>query len=472
MRKLRAAPFVILISGLALLLYAILPHGIGLSEDSISYLSAAHSLQDTGEMRDINGDWFVSWAPLYPLCIAILQVLPWEAETALAALNLLLFGLTVISSWVLITKVLETPFFRVACLVAIVFSFTIMQVYATALSEALFLLVVNLVVLAGTGDGGRGTRDYVVLGVLCGAAMLTRYAGVFLLPAVVVSFWGKKERIAIWKMVVFVVIAVAPLAVWLVRNEMLTDTPMGFRLWDNPFFVKDVLVLGDTITSWILPIKIPLVLRSLLLVGMIAVLFKGWTKPNLRIHLLTATGYLLFLVLAYKLSSFEEPRDRLLAPVFVSFFILVFAGVENLTLRFPSVPYLALAACTCLWLAYPVVRVGKHVQLWHNEGVDVYNKPAWDDSETIAWLKETGFNQIFSNDAHAIYYFTGKNAVHISKPNYNNSEFFELAKSGDYVVWWKNKPYYGLAIYKGNPPFKNAREEKVLNDAVIYRVGL
>ncbi len=470
MRHIHLFPTIAIVLGLSLLLYAIAPHGIGLSEDSISYLAAAQSLHDAGEMRDIDGSAFVAWAPLYPLTIAALQFLPFKIEHTLAGLNLLVFVFTVISSWLLIVKAMEKMFFRIMSLLFIVCSFTLMQVYAMALSEAVFLLLVNLIALLLTSDQKHDTRNYWLLTFLCGLALLQRYIGIFLIPVVLLFIWKKEEKISVGKVFGFLFFSLVPLAIWLIRNYLLTETLIGFRAEGGEHFAKNIVVLVETITSWVLPIKIPLLIRVIALAGIFVLLRKSLRESN-RIHLLLFVVYVLMLVVAYFLFSFEEPRDRLLAPVFISFSILLFSGLESFIRNSSFVISNSFVVLLCCWLLYPAVRITKHVQLWHHEGVDVYNKPFLNDSETIGWLKEkenVPYGSIFSNDPYSIYYFTGKNAFRVPKSIYTYEKFNQSMKEGDMLVWWNNKELYDLGIITTN----HALEEKArLNDGTVFRIN-
>lgn len=459
-------PVVAIALGLLLLLYAVLPMGIGLSEDSVSYLAAAHSLNNTGELRDIDGSWFVAWAPLYPLTIAALQHLSFPIEHALAGLNVLVFALTIFTSWLLIERAMENLFFRATCLLFIVCSFTMMQTYSTAWSEPFFLLLINCVALTSYKPQVT-SRKFLVFTLLCAMAMLQRYIGIFLILVVVLFLLKREEKISFGKITGFIFISVLPLAIWLARNYFLTETLTGFRVDGGALFQKNILVLADTLTSWLLPIKIPLVIRALVFAGVAVVLRNGIRNVRVHIHALLVATYLLALVASYFLFSFEEPRDRLLAPAFIPFSLLLFSGLEKMQGKMPQAVF---AGMICAWMLYPAARIVRHVQLWHDYGVEAYNKPTWKNSETMVWLKEkesAASGNIFSNDPHAIYYFTGKNAHRVPKNIYSFAQFHHTVKDGDMLIWWKGKPLYDL-----QPVVKVSALEQIITfpDAQVFKI--
>ncbi|HXH18101.1 MAG TPA: hypothetical protein VNJ07_03370 [Chitinophagales bacterium] len=472
-RPLLLTPIFGVISGTLLILYSIIPNGIGLSEDSISYLSAAHSLLDSGRMLDIDGTPFVAWAPLYSITIAVLEFLPVRIENALAVFSIAIYVLTVITSWMLIAKIMENAFFRIACLASLVFSFTLLQVFTVALSEAVLLLIVNAALLAASRENALDVKNALLIGLICSLAVLQRYAGIFLIVGFTIYFLQKRAATAFKTLtssfLLLLFIALAPIAMWFVRNHTVADTLTGFRPSGTELFTKNVTVLAETITSWFLPVKIPLVIRLPLFLLTVFVFSRLYYRNDKRqtasIQLLailpvTIFTYLLILVIAYLFFSFEEPRDRLLSPIFIPFSILAFYALEIIskrTIRF------SVSAFICLWLAYPVARTFKHVHRWHLQGVDVYNKSFWKDSETIDWLKKNSLPmKIFSNDAAAIYYFTGKNSFRVPKGIYSFHDFYASVETGCLLVWWTNRDGYDL---------QPLRDKFLLNEVVRLKDG-
>jgi len=459
-----------------MLLYAISTYGTGLSEDSISYLSAAHSLHASGAMRDIDGSPFVAWAPLFPFIISLHYYLPFKQEILLAVFNLIAFILTLITAWKLIERSMEQVFYKAACLIFILLSYAIIQVFAAALSEAFFLLLVNLILLILLREKQK-RGDFLLLGLLCGLAILQRYAGIFLIPVVLYSFWERRsERNFRGRLLLFLFLSLAPVAIWLARNWSVSGTLTGFRPPGDEHFTKNILALAETFTSWIFPVKIPLVLRAALVLAVFALIRKMPVNKAVKTCLVFTGFYFTFLITAYLLFSFEEPRDRLLAPVFIPFSLLLFSSLEKNLLRTafirnsPSAVRYSVSVLICAWLLYPAVRITKHLRHWHSTGVEVYNNPSWKNSETIQWLRENRLSaKIFSNDPYAVYYFTGKSASRIPKSIYRFDAFRQSAQDGDYLVWWNDARYALYDLKKIETDFK---PEKITNlqDGVIYRL--
>ncbi len=74
--------------------------GAGVSKDSVEYLAAARSLlipQSGGLLRGYDGSIFILWPPLYPMLLALVEILTGQdALEAAGWLNLLLFGAAIL----------------------------------------------------------------------------------------------------------------------------------------------------------------------------------------------------------------------------------------------------------------------------------------------------------------------------------------------------------------------------------------
>ncbi len=466
-----------LMTGTIFFIFAVYPFGIGISEDTVSYLSAAESLHDSGKMLGIDGNPMTAWTPLFPLLIYLLKLLPVRIENSLLVFNLITFLLTLWTSWLLIRLVIHSFFFRCVTMTALVFSFTLLQVFTTALSESLFLLLINLFLLIclkiNEAEQKENKRYLLLLFfTLLATAMLQRFAGIFLIPvAVVILYYNKYHRTVFNTGLLF--ISGFPLAFWLFRNWKVTGTLTGLRPAGNELFEKNIMVLSDTITSWFLPIQLPISLRlfagSLLILFILFYLFQHQSK-SVFLLCITTVSYISILCIAYWFTSFEEPRDRLLSPVFIPLFILLFSGLDfftqKLNLKKIIIPLVL------LWLFYPAARTLKHLHRWHDEGVEVYNHVMWKDNEMLSYLKENELSgKIISNDAHAIYFFTGLHATPVPKSIYHDVDILNEIKAGSYIVWWEGDRY---SLHNFNT-FKNnfeLMEVKRMKEGVIYRITL
>ncbi|GIV32895.1 MAG: hypothetical protein KatS3mg031_0430 [Chitinophagales bacterium] len=443
--------FLVSLIGLALLAYAVNPYGIGISEDSVSYLAAAKSFMEQGKILTLGGYPSTRWAPLYPVILAFLQKLPVSLGDSMTVFNGLLYVFTVWTAWKIMRFSITIPLLQWAALVSISWSFAWIQAFASMWTEPLFLFLIHFVVLLLFRYYHRSHSGlWFLLGMVTGLAILQRYPGIFLLPVVCFFvFWKTKDLKSLLLATSTAAIALLPISIWLIRNYLLTETLTGQRIYGGYLFWKNMLVLADTLTSWFVPVQVPLALRIILVFPPLLLLFI-WIlrsrKLQNNIHLLLIASYLLILIISY-LTDIEEPRDRLLSPVLTSLYVLVFSGLQHLvtsSMR-PAFPSWIWKAMVLIWLLYPTSRILKNAHHWHVTGVTIYNDPAWQQSGTIHWLKQHELEgRSFSNDIFAIYYFTGRRSGFVPKTLYKRRfpVFYQSVKPGDYLIWFENKTWY------------------------------
>ena len=440
-------------------MYAMYSKGIGLSEDSISYLCAARSFLQTRQLLDVDRSPFVARAPLYSFIMMFAEF--FRNTFILIFINLAAYGFLIFTSWILIRRNISERFFQIACLLFISFSYTLLYIFSRALSEIIFLLLINIWMLLTQKKEEKNFSITLTAITVC-AAVLTRYVGLFLIPASLI-YLIKNQKVERKKISLFLFISMILPALWFLRNYFLSGSFTGFRSEGFQTFPKNILVMADTLTSWTLPLQIPITFRLLLFfiaaVTLVPVFFQS--KSFLKIPFVTAAVYFFSLLICYLFFSFEEPRDRLLSPAFVPFSIFIFASLENFWLRYNFLRKKnILKILILIWLIYPFSRSLKHTHRWHHHGVEIYNQSFWKNSETIKWLKnfpaafsktptgEKTFSEakIFSNDPFAVYYFTGNYANHIPKKIYDQAEAMKTMENSNkkIIVWFKNPHYHFL----------------------------
>ncbi len=472
-------PIIASLTGTLLILYAISPLGIGVAEDTVSYLAAAKSFAEQGKILTLGGFPSSRWGPLYPIQLAILEKLPFAITDSMAAYNILLFILTIFTTWKLISMSIERTFFRYAALTFITLSYAIVQIYCSMETEPLFLLLINISILLLIKFYGQSKFSTLLLmGLICGIAIMHRYPAVFMLP--VIGFfllWKIKDYKSLIKVLVMLAIATVPITLWIGRNYLQTGTLTGDRDPGGYLFWKNMLVLADTLTSWVLPMKVPIILRMLIIFPLFFILFVFSAPvkkfPN-AIHMLMISSYLSVLTASY-ITDIEEPRDRLVAPILISLSIVLFSGMERISSSIDQgrMTPLIFKALVVLWLLYPTIRIVKNVNQWHSTGVDIYNDPAWKNSATIKWISENDLDsKTFSNDIFAIYYFTGKLSGFVPKTLYVKrfKKFFGNVQEGNYLIWFENKTWYRWHDISYLQKNLELEEEMKFSDGTIYRI--
>jgi len=96
----------------------------------------------------------------------------------------------------------------------------------------LFLLVLLLIVLLGDRDtaGAPGVARLVTVGALFGLVLLVRPVSAVVAPFLLVLWWGRGARAALWRLGVVLAAAVVVLVPWSVRSTLVMDEPVALSL--------------------------------------------------------------------------------------------------------------------------------------------------------------------------------------------------------------------------------------------------
>lgn len=324
------------------LLIAVTPWGLGLTPDSINYLEAAlhwYTHADFGEFSS-------HWAPLLPVLVGTITHL--TGDPALAAKFLISTALffNVVMVGILLTRLMRLPGWAyVLSIVSICLSPGFFGYHLLFWTEPLFvtLLLLNLYVLE------RIFRDQtvrplviaVILGLITGAAIMMRYAGVFLLALNVVSLVLVSSlplRLRLMQTAISTAIACTPLAVWVLYNVSRGAGGTNRSLAWHPPADHHYEQLAITLSHWF---NVPATVWEITTV--IIIILAGWVGIQERRNIAGICGqvvvlYSTFIFLSISIADFHTPLDtRILAPIFVPVaFVLIYTlGWVSIRLKLP-----------------------------------------------------------------------------------------------------------------------------------------
>jgi hypothetical protein len=135
------------LAGITLILWTTKPCGIGLSPDSVEYISCARSLLEGNGYTIYNGNRFILWPPLYPSLIALLGLTGIEPLEGARYINALLFGLIVYSSGLLFMACYRKSYLAITGCICVLLSYPLTFVCSMAWSEPLFILLVVMFII-------------------------------------------------------------------------------------------------------------------------------------------------------------------------------------------------------------------------------------------------------------------------------------------------------------------------------------
>lgn len=434
---------IILILGFLLHRFSIWNWGIGVSHDSIFYISAAENFVSGKGISwiDVGNELkpLTHFPPLYPLNLSFLgyfigvrEAADWSASI-LFVINALLITLIIFQgSMSLWASLLGGLFALISPL--------LLNIHYEAMSEPLYIaLSLTSFILLGSYLKNRNNWQLVLSAVVASLVYLTRYVGLSVLLTGLLSLvllYPGTFREKFWRILLYGTIASVPNLIWYTRNYLLTGFFTNRVLTFHPI-TQDKFVEGLlSVSEWILPENAPVGLALGVVIFVVVIITFGFilkftnaTKVNnngvvihrdpiLAIILTYIIIYIVFLLISLTFFDISTRLDnRILIPLYVMFLILSVISVQGIlltsgiTLRKP-LTLVSTMLFTLVVIAY-VYRSWDLVKVMRQEGIG-YNSVSWRNSEIVAILRKFDSDAIiYSNEAFPLYYLTGISAYGI-----------------------------------------------------------
>ena len=385
-------------------LWVATPRGLGLSPDSVAYLKAAQGLIDGRGLSYFS----VQWPPLFSSAISLFsQITSQDIIRGSRLLNALLYAGTFALTGLFLSR-LTTD--RVHPLCIYIFSGllclhpTITHIYFYALSEALFLplVLLNLIALHRFYERKNDLtlQNILYLSALGLWATSTRYAGVVLVALNAIVIWRLTVKKPFANKVFIYAVLFLPIVLLLVwwRSHLGigdTDTNQRPLVW-HPISLNNMYEGVVNLGSWILPITHTglsgrwvnafftigacslVVLMILVIQSSIAILTENTHKRSTLDNYSTwvistfGLGYLVFLILVRSLFDPNIVLDpRTLSPIFlplISLLLLRCVGLPK-----PSRRAMALIVAGILFFI-PLQQVRPWLLISYFNGVELNDK--------------------------------------------------------------------------------------------------
>ena len=423
------------VCGFVLMLW-ITQDGPGVSPDSTTYIEAARSLL-SGNGLTVTGKPLTHYPPAYPLLLAAAAV--FQGGDILEGgriLGALLFGVNT-ALLGLAAYICSGRSLLAAGLAMLIFLFSPAagSVHYMAWSEAPFLAFCLTAFLLVSLYIAGPTLYLLILGsLMAGLAILTRYSGAGILPAIAFSLLLLGDRPLKHRArdaAIATGIALLPVAAWLTRNVVTAQTTTD-RTWAiHPLSSEHARRLVSTLHDFAFPIAGPtwmkvlhLAIGAALFATALAILRRrGYTKSNVHSSHVGLPALSVFFfpayiaVLAVSISFFDAyiPLDsRILVPA-VPLLTVAFVWAARSTAQ-----VLNRRIIWCGFVFFAVISIGMNARRAVSQAVDMHENGAgytsryWRESETISYLSGIdGTLTIYSNGPEVIRFLTGKPAVTI-----------------------------------------------------------
>lgn len=403
------------------------PTGIGVTPDSIHYITTARSLNSGGGWVDYSENIYDVWGPGYPLMLSLLDTLGGWAGLGLLEMirlhNVVLYGFLIFFSGLMFQRYTRSQVLALLGAIFVLLSHVHLLVYAFAWSEPLFLLLIVLYFyfLAEIPHMQR-FRDLLPLALVTAAAVLQRYPGAPLVPLGAISVLLLMRSQPMMRRFLYAfgfgVVSSIPLGLWLLRNYAVTGTLLGSRVnIPNPLMGqvgRAYAIVVDWFTSnplniGYLDVAVVLLIAVLIFVAVVFWRYRSLSPASFgKMLAIPLASVSLFLwILAYLsvavLRATRSPdvlENRVLSPIYIPLLCLILIGLAKLAevlgrrLQRPWLGTTVAAGLLLILMAYPVYQ-GLDATAYRM--VACCQQP-WDESELIQWVGEQQYTgKVYSN---------------------------------------------------------------------------
>jgi hypothetical protein len=392
------------------------PFGPGVSPDSTAYLGAAKSLRD-GYGYTLQGEPLSHFPPLYSVLLAGVGHFTGDLEDAARYCGAILFSVNAVLLFLLLR--LGGLHFLSSGLIAAFFAChpSIVEIHTMAWSEPLFFSLLLGSLLFHQRFFATGNCTWLIPGaMLFGLAMVTRYSGLLIWPALAAfCIWKRDERGAIWGRlrppILWAAISITPYALWTLRNMLMAGSRglSDERRLEYAFLNGgDLFDLTATVSSYTTGTYISYGIRIIGLIILTAAILtlvgKDWRKLTRLSWLCLAISMFYPAAVAFaKIRGHAIPLDyRILSPLFLCG--LIFVG--NLVVL--NGPALLLAFA----IVFPVNvdRSGQFLQQVSAQGLG-FNRATYRDAPWAEYARTHTTPVLISNNGGLLTHITGRAAL-------------------------------------------------------------
>lgn len=418
--------------GAGLVLFATQRYGIGLQSDSVGYIQVARGILQGQGISPA----FTLQPPLYPALLALGGLLAFSDPLHAAVwVNALLFAAVIFLSGIFFLRHLPNfPALALLGTIGVLVSRPVLNVTLVAFSELFFIALVLITLVSLEEFAATNQIRGLVFAILATAcACLTRYLGVTLIAAggcALVWMLRQQPRRAIFSASAFVVLSAFPLALWAIRNILVSGQPFGARASSRLTFIDNLNLTAGTFVNWFVPDEWAWFFAAALLALIAAFLILQFRKttpliqnyvPSLAPALLFSAFFTAFLIITSTTTAYNRIGTRLLSPIYVPSLLLVLVALDNiLNSPLPMGEGLGERGATggralsriltliviALLFLFPLQSNWTRIVRAAQDGAGGYSLTTWRTSDTIGYVRahRQAFSRLlFTNGPDALY---------------------------------------------------------------------
>lgn len=466
--------------------------GIGISPDSVAYLSTANHFSDSFQLTDYNNLPLVNFPLGYPLLLGLVKLLFFtEVITAAPILNsILLAAALYTSSYLLLQARIKHGVFRLLILCLILSSPGIVEVYTMLWSETVFIFLVLIFIATFHQYLSTEKISWLLLAsIIAALACSVRYVGITLLMTGGISmifYFQLNWKTKLKHIAILALIGCSLPVLNIIRNKLLTQTIAGIRqssLKTVSSNLQDfVNVLGywfpnstNDSTSTILLIGLVLFIMVIIVFvyRLIQQQFFDSVITLLSLFVLVYGAFLLFIA---SVSRFETLSSRLLIPLYIPLVLLIAHCFYQWMVASRRYKKAFILLVFSVWYA---IGANHHYQthLFNWEGIGYagipgYSDDLWRGSPLLQFMKSHHNNYqapIYSNANDAVFFLANIKANPLPHKDLEQEIIPFLKHPTIYLVWFeygKNPDLIDDEYIRTH--FKQAKEWQFKDGSIFY----
>ena len=482
------------IAGCLFLYYFTRHSGIGVSPDSVNYLSAANNIRDHFSFTDFNGKPLVDFPLGYPVFLATASFLSGQSPIQVVPLlNGIFFSAVILLTSMIINGYQKTsPLYKTLFLALLACSPCLLEVYSIVWSETLFLFLIMLFIVSMRNYfRSHSTNSLLLVAIVVAMAFVTRYAGISLLVTggFLILFDGELGTAKKVKhLLLFGMVGSTLVTINLVRNKYAAGHITGVREKAIRSLSDNFHQIGATIADWLPFVRgheqpATCIFMVILLYGIFLLINRSLQQPFFQSYE-TIVGcffvmYALFIIGIATVSRFENLSGRLLSPMYIPLLLVgsswVISYLQN-SIRLKRSMLLILVLIIYAGFQYNHYQL--NAEAWEgikDAGIPGYTEDSWTQSPAVAFIKKNKDKYtapVFANANDAVYFLSGIHAMPLPHKEIQPEIDAFLQYPSFYLVWFtdgENPDLINLTFIKQHKTLVSV--EELEGGAVYYFSG-
>ncbi|MBS1666181.1 MAG: hypothetical protein JST58_02280 [Bacteroidetes bacterium] len=438
--------------------------GIGISPDSVVYLSTAKSLHEKGIPLDYSNQYMVIFPLFYPAFLSfMMSILFMDAISFAPILNACIFAILIYTcGWMIQSFNLRFRWYKPILLSCLVVSPCLIEIYSMVWSETIFMMLLLFFIIALSCYLQQSSwKNLIIITVIAALACVTRYIGVAMIACggiIILFSYANINRKKWAHLLIFALGSTSLLVINLLYNQLHSGTLTGTRLKGSTPLFKNMEYFGMVLCNW-LPLPenshtlALLITLCLLILFSILILKRFIQKDHFNsyenISMVFFVIYACFMILTATVSSYEIFTSRLLSAGFIPLFFGVSALITQSISNNPSLQKHRWVTVMTLLLftAFQVKQLKNDYENYDgikDAGIPGYSEDSWTkDSEIVHFLKSNkaifkpGYT-LYSNLDDAMYYFSGLPSIHLPHHVLDAEKQKFISDKKCYLIWFED----------------------------------